>query len=98
MSKQTEEIRFTAVFCTSKSEYLKYQNRWEIMAEDHLRQQMAHALQREKAKTISTDDMIEKRLEVYCASPETFWKIVKQEAEIIARQFRITNEDKKGGD
>ena len=39
------------------------------------------------SQEILNGDMIEKRVDLYVASPELFWKIVNKEAERIARNF-----------
>jgi hypothetical protein len=84
---KAEEIRMGARFCTSKEEYLNNPDRWMHMAEDQLRMKMAYEIQKEKGKIIETDNMIEKRLDLYVATPDTFWGIVRQEAMRIATQF-----------
>lgn len=82
-----EEIRFTQQSTISKAEYLDCPERFIAMIEGKMRENLTHFIQHEKIKTISNDFMIEKRLDIYAASPERFWEIVQREAEKIALRY-----------
>ena len=88
MASKPEDIRIGAYYCTSKREYAYDPERWEAYAERKLMDEISFLLSRERSKKIDTDTMVEKRIDLYVASPEMFWKIVKEEAEKIARSFR----------
>lgn len=81
--KKPSDIRIAANFCTSRIEYDDNPERWEVFAEESLRTKIAHILQRDRSETIKIGDMVEKRLELYVATPDVFWKIVREEAEKI---------------
>ena len=83
----TEDIRICASFCASKREYMEDPGRWDAYAEDHLMKHIAFLLQKEHSELIMTEDRAERRIDLYAASPELFWKIVNQEAEKIAMRF-----------
>jgi len=87
MSKETESIHFCATVCASKEEYLVDTERWERYSRERLIKDMSFYLQREKAITTHTDNMVEKKLDVYVASPDMFWRIVREEAMEIARKY-----------
>lgn len=87
VTTKPEEIRFGARFCTSKYEQLDNPERWNQVAEEYLRIELAHYLQKYRSETIITDNSAEKRLEIYAASPDLFWKIVRKEAEKIALRY-----------
>jgi hypothetical protein len=82
-----EEIRLIYSHCTSAKEYQHDNKRWEHEAERRLREYTAHTIQRDKSELIVREDMVERRLEVYVATPEVFWRIVREEAEKIAFRF-----------
>ena len=84
---QPEDIRIGASFCTSRSEYMADPDRWEHFADERLIKQVSFLLARERAEKIETDGRVEKRIDLYVASPDVFWKIVKDEAEKIAMRF-----------
>jgi len=82
------DIRIGASYLTSKQERDAMPDRWEAIAEESLMRNLAFLLQREKAEMITKeDDYVEKRIDLYVASPKIFWKIVREEAEKIAFQF-----------
>jgi hypothetical protein len=85
--KNPEDIRIGAHVTASKREYLSDPARWEHYAENMLRQQLADLLQRERSEKTVTDNMVEKRLDLYVAPPDVFWRIVQSEAEKIAFRF-----------
>jgi hypothetical protein len=85
--KEPEEIRIGASYRTSMKEYAADPERWEHFAEERLREQIAHLLQKERSEIIKTPEMVEKRVELYVASTEMFWKIVNKEAEKIAARL-----------
>ncbi|MFA5158841.1 MAG: hypothetical protein WC451_06720 [Patescibacteria group bacterium] len=82
-----EYIRVGAAYCTSKREYIVDPKRWEIFAEERLMKEISFLLARERSQRIDLDDRVERRIDLYVASPDTFWRIVREEAEKIARQF-----------
>lgn len=83
----TEDIRIGGSICTSKYEYANDPDGWERFAEGRLIKEMSFLLARERAEKIVTDDRVEKRIDLYVASPDVFWRIVREEAEKIALQF-----------
>lgn len=82
-----QDIRVGANMCTSKFEYDRDPARWEHYAEIELRERIAHFIQKEQSEKIVTDNMVEKRIDLYVASPDVFWNIVQKEAEKIAFKF-----------
>lgn len=82
-----EDIRIGARYCTSREEYLNNPDRWEAIAEESLRNEIAYLLQKDRAEMTKTELMMEKRVDLYVAKPDVFWGIVKQEAEKIALRF-----------
>ena len=82
-----EDIRVYAYECTSIEEYEENPARWEYIAEENLTRNIAFTIQRERAETIKTKDRYEKRVDLYVATPDVFWKIVNKEAERIAIRF-----------
>lgn len=83
-----EDIRFGALVCTSKFQYNENPDRWEHIANEELCDEVAHGIIHYRAKTEFYDDRVEKRIDLYIATPDMFWKIVKEEAEKIAFRFR----------
>lgn len=80
-------IRIGATYCTSKYEYNHDHKRWEYFANENLIEQLSSLLSVEHAEIIDKENMIEKRIDLYVASPEVFWRIVKEEAEKIVTRF-----------
>jgi hypothetical protein len=83
----TEDIRIGAVFCTSRREYAADPRRWDAYAEERLMKEISFLLQRERSEMIEKDNRVEKRIDLYVASPDVFWRIVREEAEKIAMRF-----------
>jgi hypothetical protein len=83
----TESIRIFASTCASSREYLADPDRWERYAEEDLMRQLSFLIQRERAETIQTEDRYEKRVDLYVATPDVFWKIINEEAEKIAMRY-----------
>jgi hypothetical protein len=81
------DIRLYAYESTSILEYGDNPGKWELRAEDKLTDRIAFLLQRDKAETIKTEDRYEKRVDLYVATPDVFWKIINEEAERIAMRF-----------
>jgi len=81
------DIRLSAYVCSSIKEYEEYPERWENMAEEELTNKIALSLARDRAETVKTSDMYEKRVDLYVATPDIFWKIVNEEAEKIAMKY-----------
>ena len=81
------DIRVGFKIITSRCEYDRDPAMWEHYAEDDLNHQLVQFIQRNKSEKTITDDFVEKRLDLYVATPEVFWGIVKEEAEKIAMQF-----------
>ena len=86
-NEKAEDIRMGASYCTSLYEYESDQRRWEHYAEVSLRMQIVNLIQIERSEVIRTDNRVEKRIDMYVASPELFWKTVRIEAEKIAFRF-----------
>jgi len=82
-----EEIQLSASEFVSKFEYDYDKERWERFAAERLVNHISFLIQKNKSKLIVSDDMVERRIELYVASPETFWKIVREEAEKITMRF-----------
>ena len=82
-----DDIRVAASFRVSRHEYDYDVSRFAAFAATDLRLKIADYIQNERAETIITDDMVEKRLDLYVASPDVFWKIVRKEAEKLMFQF-----------
>ena len=83
----SEDIHIGASFCTSKHEYDASPDRWECFAAERLTKQVSYLLSVDHAEKIVTEARVEKRIDLYVASPDVFWKIVKDEAEKIAMRF-----------
>lgn len=84
---EAKVIRIGAKYCTSRLEYEHDPERWEVFAEKYLREKIADSLQYEMGEKLESDNIVEKRIDLYVASPEVFWKTVRQEAEKIAEVF-----------
>jgi len=93
------DIRIGASYITSKIEREMFRENWEAAAEERLMRELTFLLQKERSTIIEKDDFVEKRIDLYVASPEIFWKIVREEAEKIARMYlheRQTISHRKG--
>jgi len=82
-----EDIHLTASIRTSKLEYTYNPDRWNNLVDNKLRLNIADEIMHCKLKIIEIEDMIEKRLDVYVATPDVFWQIVREEAEKIVYHF-----------
>ena len=82
-----EEIRFGTQHTISMAEYRDEPGRFNHMIETRMREELAHFIQNAKVETTETEYMIEKRLELYAATPDVFWEIVHKEAEKIAQRY-----------
>jgi len=82
-----ENIHVFASVHTSRHEYLFDQMQWENWAEERLIKEVAFLIQKEHSQKIEEAGMVEKRIDLYVATPEVFWNIVNREAEKIAIQF-----------
>ena len=82
-----KDIRIGAVICTSNYEYLQNPDAWERKADECLAKELSYMLARERSDKVITEGRVEKRIDLYVASPDVFWKIVRDEAERIAIQF-----------
>jgi hypothetical protein len=84
-----EDFHIAVTIRTSKSEYLSNPERWDSYAEDNLRDKIAQQLVVKKSVKREYEDMVERVLDVYVASPDVFWKLIRQEAERIALSYGI---------
>ncbi len=88
---KAEEIRF-GFFCeTSIYNYKDNPEKWLYESERQIVEGLSNIIEKEKSKITFTDDMARKRLDLYVATPETFWKIVNQEAMKLAHHFMPRN-------
>lgn len=85
--RETEKIRFGAAFACSSREYHYDPERFDKVASERLRLDLAEFIKSEKSETVKVGMRVEKRLEVYAATPKEFWEIVNREAEKIAANF-----------
>ena len=71
----------------SKPEYNSDPVSWERFATRELTQHAAHFLAEQHAETLQHSDRVERRMDLYVATPDIFWKIVREESEKIATRF-----------
>ena len=84
-----EDIHIGAMVRISKREYEDDPKLWDSRIETRLIDKVAARLTRDRCETITTNNMIEKSVDLYVASPEVFWKIVEEEARRIAFNFKM---------
>ena len=82
-----EYIHLSFSCTTSKVEYNSDPIRWEHFATRELTQHAAHFLAEQHAETIRHEERVERRMDLYVATPDIFWKHVEDEAKKIAMRF-----------
>jgi len=83
----TEKIHFGARWTISKIEYNSDPVGMEYRIDGKLRDIITNFIVINKAGLIVTDNRVEKRVDLYIAEPDVFWKIVNEEARKIAFYF-----------
>ena len=86
--QNNNDIHFGATFRVSIEEDLFDHQRTKERAIQDLRRHLADILTRRKVETKREESFVEYRLDIYAASPETFWEIVHKEAQDIVTQFK----------
>jgi len=89
------EIQITANLVTSIHEYMANPESWEQYADSHLIREVSYLLVKERTEKIITDDMVEKRINLYVAPPDVFWEIVNCEAQKIATRYMSYSQGNK---
>lgn len=84
---KAEKIRVGAYCETSIHNYKDNPERWLYESERKIVEELSHIIEKEKSKLTFTDDMVQKRLDLYVATPDIFWRIVNQEAMKLAHHF-----------
>lgn len=85
--KRPDDMRVSHVFRMSRAEFDAAPERFTQMSENRMREAIAHFIQHEKGKQTFDDHYVEKRIDLYVASPSEFWAIVHREAEEIALKW-----------
>lgn len=87
IEQDPNDILFTTQYRISSYEFEHDAARAEAIGLRNLHDEMANYISHKKVKTDRDDFSITKRLELYVATPEEFWSIVKREAETIALRY-----------
>lgn len=85
--KKPESIRVAQAFRMSRMEFDACPERFTHMSAQRMREQIATFIQHEKCEDTFNDHYVERRLDLYVASPTEFWEIVHREAEEIALKW-----------
>lgn len=82
-----DDIRVSHVMRISRHEMAAHPGRFSHMAEREMREAIAHFIQSERVETRTDEFFVEKRIELYVASPSQFWALVNAEAGKIALRY-----------
>jgi hypothetical protein len=85
--KKPEDLRVAHVFRISRMEFDADPSRIAAMSERRMREAIAHFIQNERVETKFDDHFIEKRIDLYVATPQQFWELIHQEAQQIAMRW-----------
>lgn len=85
---EPDDIRFGFSVNVSRSEWNREPQRINAQVGDGLRMRLADFIQNAKTETIEHTYDVEKRLEIYAATPDVFWEIIERKAQEIAIRFK----------
>jgi len=86
--QNTDDIHFGAIFRVSIEEELSDPQMTKERAIQHLRRHLADIITRRKVETKREEGFVEYRLDIYVASPETFWGTIRDEAQNLTIRFK----------